>query len=205
MRFLFYRQSVSKLSIANNNRTFAIVLLHSFCTAKVVKIIEMRNLLTKTGEKIQRVVDFFYPPFRNLVTPSLFRYAACGGANVVFDWVLYFVVFNFILQKQMLHLGFVTFSSHIATLLIVFPTTTISGFLLQKYVTFSASELRGRVQLLRYFSVVTANLMINYWGLKLLVDVLHFFPTPSKMILTIITVILSYIFQNKFTFKTKIT
>ena len=163
----------------------------------------MRKLFTKIGYCIQRIIDFFYPPFRRFMPPQLFRYAACGGANVAFDLVLYFVVFNFVLNKQMLHLGFVTFSSHIATLLIVFPITTISGFLLQKYVTFSASELRGRVQLFRYFLVVMTNLMLNYLGLKLFVDVLHFFPTPSKMMITIVTVILSYVFQNKFTFKTK--
>lgn len=163
----------------------------------------MRKLLIKIGDWIRQVVDFFYPPFRRFISPQLFRYAACGGANVVFDWVLYFFVFHFVLQKQMLHLSFVTLSSHIASLAIVFPITNFSGFLLQKYVTFSASELRGRVQLFRYFLVVMANLLINYWGLKLLVDVLHFFPTPSKMLITIVTVILSYIFQNKFTFKIK--
>ncbi|NDV47088.1 GtrA family protein [Paludibacter sp. 221] len=161
----------------------------------------MRKLFTKIGEWLRKVIDFFYPPFRRLMSPQLFRYAACGGANMAFDWVLYFVVFHFVLCKQMLDLGFVTLSSHIASLVIVFPITTLSGFLLQKYVTFSASELRGRVQLFRYFLVVSTNLVLNYLGLKLLVDVLHVFPTPSKMIITIITVILSYVFQNKFTFK----
>jgi putative flippase GtrA len=148
------------------------------------------------------MIDFFYPPFRRFVSLKVFRYAACGGANMVFDWILYFAVFQFVLQKQMLHLGFVTLSSHIASLAIVFPITTFSGFLLQKYVTFAASELRGKVQLMRYFMVVGGNLAVNYFGLKLFVDVMHFFPTPSKMLITVITVVLSYIFQNKFTFRT---
>lgn len=147
------------------------------------------------------MVDFFYPPFRKYMTLQFFRYGVTGVANMAFDWVLYFVTFHFILEKQMLDLGFETLSSHIAAMVIVFPITFTSGFLLQKYVTFSASEIKGRVQVFRYLTVVLANLLINYIGLKLLVDVVGLFPTPSKMIVTIITTIFSYFSQKKFTFK----
>jgi putative flippase GtrA len=121
--------------------------------------------------------------------------------NVVFDWVLYFLTYNFILKYRLIDLGPVTLSPHIATLVIIFPVVTLAGFLLQKYVTFTASDLRGGVQLLRYLTVILINLLINYVGLKMLVDGLDFYPTPSKMIITVITIICSYIGQTKFTFK----
>jgi len=133
---------------------------------------------------------------------QFFRYGVTGVANMAFDWVLYFLTFHFLLQKEMLYLGFVTISSHIAAMFIVFPVTFISGFLLQKYVTFTSSELRGKVQIVRYLSVVVANLLLNYVGLKLLVDFLHIFPTPSKMIVTVVTTLFSYFSQKSFTFKT---
>jgi putative flippase GtrA len=119
----------------------------------------------------------------------------------MFDWVLYFFTYNFILKYRLVDLGAVTLSPHIASLIIIFPVVTFWGFLLQKYVTFTASDLRGRVQLMRYFMVILVNLLINYIGLKIMVDGLGFFPTPSKMIITVVTVICSYIGQNKFTFK----
>lgn len=162
-----------------------------------------RKVLTYIGRKITASVDFFYPPFRNYMSLRLFRYAVTGAANLVFDWVLYFLTFHFLLQKQMLHVGPVTFSSHIAALLLVFPVTFTSGFLLQKYVTFSASEIKGRVQIVRYLSVVMANLLINYLGLKLLVDFMFLYPTPSKMLVTFLTVVFSYMSQKKFTFRIK--
>lgn len=161
----------------------------------------MRKILTQTGLWIQKIIDFTYPPFRKLMPLQLFRYGACGGANVIFDWVLYFFVYNFVLQHQFIYLGFVTLSPHIASLVITFPIITFSGFLLQKYVTFTASNLRGHTQLLRYLMIVLANLLINYVGLKIFVEVLHFYATPSKMIITVITVICSYIGQKKFTFR----
>jgi putative flippase GtrA len=161
----------------------------------------MRKFLIKISSKITELIDFFYPPFSSCISRQVFHYAACGGAVVLLDWVLYFLVYNFVLDKQLLHLKVVTLSPHIATLAVTFPITVLIGFLLQKYVTFTASYLRGHVQLFRYFLVVMANLAINYAGLKLLVDGLHFFPTPSKMIITVFTVIFSYISQEKFTFK----
>jgi putative flippase GtrA len=153
------------------------------------------------GNWIGKCIDFFYPPFRKYMPSQFFRYGVSGVANMVFDWVLFFLVYNFVLKHQMLHLGFVTLSSHIAALFITFPVTFLSGFLLQKYVTFTSSDLRGRVQLFRYLLVVLANLLLNYLGLKILVDLVGFFPTPSKMIVTIFTTMFSYFSQKKFTFR----
>jgi putative flippase GtrA len=42
---------------------------------------------------------------------------------------------------------------------------------------------------------------VNYAGLKLLVDAFGWFPTPSKMMVTIIATFISYFSQKKFTFK----
>jgi putative flippase GtrA len=161
----------------------------------------MRNILIKIGHWIRIVIDFTYPPFRKFMSLQLYRYGVCGASNVLFDWGLYFIVYNFILQYRLVDLGIVTLSPHIFSLIVIFPVTTFSGFLLQKYVTFTASDLRGHVQLLRYLMIVMANLLINYIGLKLFVDGLGFYPTPSKMIITIFTTICSYIGQKKFTFR----
>lgn len=161
----------------------------------------MKNIFEIIGGWITAMIDFFYPPFAKYMTLQFFRYGVSGAANLVFNWVLYFIVFNFILQKQMLHLGFVTFKSHNAAFIITFGVTFFSGFLLQKYVTFTESDLRGRVQLIRYLFVVGINLVINYMALKLLVDVLNFFPTPSNMAISIFTTFFSYFSQKKFTFK----
>ena len=50
---------------------------------------------------ITKIVDFFYRPFRKYVPQQLFRYAACGGGNMVLDWVLYFVFYNFVVGHEL--------------------------------------------------------------------------------------------------------
>lgn len=147
-------------------------------------------------------IDFFYTPFRNHMSLQFFRYGAVGASNLIFDWILYFVIYNFILQKQMLSLGFVTLSSHIASLGIKIPIVLFTGFMLQKYITFSYSELRSRVQLFRYLVVFLVNLTITYIGLKVLVDFFGFYPTPSNMLISIFTIVISYFSQKHYTFRT---
>ena len=163
----------------------------------------MRKVFILTGKFISDIIDFFYPPFRRYFSLQFFRYGVSGAGNMVFDWLLYSFVYNVVLQKQMLNLGLVTLSSPIAALFITFPITLFTGFLLQKYVTFTASEMRGHKQLVRYVLVVALNLVINYTGLKILNGVLGLWPLASKMIITVITTLFSYFSQKKFTFRIK--
>jgi putative flippase GtrA len=131
-----------------------------------------------------------------------YRYAVCGGSNVVLDMVLYFVFYHYVLQKHNLDLGFMVMSAHIATLFIVFPITFLTGFLLNKYITFPDSKIDTTVQFRRYFAVSMGAILLSYVFMKLFVDGLGFYPTPSKLITIVISIIYSYTFQRKFSFKT---
>jgi putative flippase GtrA len=161
----------------------------------------MNKTFETIANAIRTVIDFFYHPFQKYMTLQFFRYGLIGTVNLLFDWVLYFLIYNFVLQHEMLNLGIVTLSSHIAAMTIKMPIVLLSGFLLQKYVTYSSSKLRGRIQLFRYTTVFFINLVINYIGLKILVDRLDFWPTPSNMIVSILTIFISYFSQKYYTFK----
>ena len=150
---------------------------------------------------ITKIIDFFYRPFSKYVSQQLFRYAVCGGGNMVLDWVLYFILYNFVVGHELVYIGSLCLTPHVMTLIIVFPITLFTGFWLNKYVTFTHSSLRGYKQLWRYILIVVVNLLVNYFGLKLLVEVCGIYPTPSKMIITIITVIISFFGQKYFSFK----
>ena len=155
---------------------------------------------------ITKIIDFFYRPFRKYIPQQLFRYAVCGGGNMVLDWVLYFVVYNFVIGHELVYITLslnsqLCLTPHIMSLLIVFPITLLTGFWLNKYITFTQSSLCGYKQLLRYILIVTLNLLINYFGLKLLVEVCGIYPTPSKMIITFITIVISFLGQKYFSFR----
>ena len=52
----------------------------------------MKNIESWIERTLTKVIDFFYPPFRKVMSLELFRYAACGGLNLVLEWVLYLCV-----------------------------------------------------------------------------------------------------------------
>ncbi|HEY9124874.1 MAG TPA: GtrA family protein [Bacteroidales bacterium] len=152
---------------------------------------------------INIIVDWLYRPFKRFVPKETFKYAVCGGANTAFDIFLYFITYNFILQKKIINLKLIAISPHIASFLLVFPITFSTGFLLSKYITFTSSTLRGKTQLLRYGFTVLVCIFLNYILLKLFVEGFGWYPTPSKIATTCLVVIYSYFSQRHFTFKTQ--
>ena len=148
------------------------------------------------------VIDYFYTPFRKFIPLETFRYAATGGFNTALDITLYFICYNFVVDKQVLDLGIVSISPHIAAFLIVFPITFFTGFLFAKFITFTNSPVQGRTQLIRYLISVSGSIFLNYVFLKFLVEFAGLWPTMAKVITTGIVVIYSYFAQKFFTFKT---
>lgn len=164
--------------------------------------------MQKLAQFITKIIDLVYYPFRKLVPEQIFRYAACGGGNMVLDWVLYFLIYNFVIGHELVYIPLpfvnvypICLTPHIATLCIVFPITLLTGFWLNKHVTFTQSSLRSSRQLIRYLLVVGINLAINYFGLKLCVEIWQWYPTPSKMFITLVTIIISFFCQKYFTFR----
>ncbi len=163
----------------------------------------LRSFFIQTGRSISNIIDWFYPPFSKFISLTFFKYGVCGASTMIFDWVLYYITLHFIVKKEVVHLLIIALKPHVATLFITFPISLLIGFLLQKYVTFPSSKLKGKKQLLRYFLIVILNLFINYVGLRILVDYFNLYPTPSKMIITIITIAISYLSQKLFIFKVR--
>lgn len=152
---------------------------------------------------IIETIDFFYQPFRKLMPIQTFRYAACGGGNTLLDIFLYFIAYNFVIKKQVVFiLPFLALKPHIAAFLLSFAISFPTGYLLNRYIVFPGSILRGRIQLFRYFLLVVVCVFLNYIFIKLFVEYFHIFPTVSKILTTVIVVSFSYLTQKNFTFKT---
>jgi putative flippase GtrA len=161
----------------------------------------MRRLHYTIRRTIFAALDIFYPLFRKLMPLQTYHYAACGGSNTLLSLFIYFFSYNFILNKHILHLGFIAFKPHIAALFIAFIITFPIGFYLSMFVVFQGSDLKRRVQLFRYFLVVLGSMTINYICLKIFVEVFGWYPTPSQLLTTVIVICFSYFSQRHFSFK----
>jgi putative flippase GtrA len=168
------------------------------------------------------LIDFFYPPFKRIMPLQTFRYAACGGGNMVLGFLVFTAVFHLIggghltsvgfkvshttidgNDMLMMNLGANAFKVHSFALFCSSTVVFLVGFLLNKYVVFTASNLRGRIQFFRYFLSSLSSFCINYFLLNAMVQYLHFHPVLAQVIVTAIVVTISFFMQQYFTFKVK--
>lgn len=119
------------------------------------------------------------------------------------DILIYYFSYHYLLHEQPVHIAGITIAAHIFAFMISFSISFPIGFALSKYIVFPESNLKGRVQLFRYLVLVSMCIILNYVFLKIFVEALHIFPTPSKILTTALVAIFSYISQRKFTFKVK--
>lgn len=154
---------------------------------------------------VLRFIDFFYPPFSRWMPVHTFRYLVSGCTTAVTGVVVYYIVYNFILRQQHVDLPFPPgmITAPVAALFIESVITFMIGFALNKYLVFTASKLKGRIQLFRYGTVVLTNIMLNFGMMKVMVESFHLYPTIAKGISTVILAVFSYFIQKHFSFRVK--
>lgn len=154
------------------------------------------------AQRISTAIDSLYiKALEPVISRQFFRYGVCGAVNMMLDAIWYFVIFHFVVAQRYIDLDLVVVSPHIASLIIVFPITFTTGFLLNRYVAFQVMAYRSRGQLIRYAISVGGAILLNYVLMKLFVEHCHLWPTPSKVLTTIISSLYSFLAAKYFTFR----
>lgn len=157
------------------------------------------------GKLIRQLLDFFYPLFAKFFDKQTYYYAACGGVNLVSSWVLFYLFYQFLFEKRIFNLAFAAhtyvISAYTLSSMLCFVIAFCLGFVLNKYVVFTESQLVGRVQLFRYAVSAGFSWLGNYLLLKILIEGLQFYPSIANVCSSAFVVLLSYFLQRKYTFK----
>src|SRR5690606_13028069 len=100
---------------------------------------------------IIQIIDFFYfPIFRKFVPLQTFRYAACGVGNALLNLALYWFSYNFMFKGSLYYLlGIIPMNDYIAAFVFALCFTFAVRLLLNAFVVFRGSRLKGRVRLYR--------------------------------------------------------
>jgi putative flippase GtrA len=156
------------------------------------------------AEKISHTIDsLYFSKLEPVISRQLFRYGVCGATNMALDTLWYYVIYHYIVALRYIDLGIIVVSPHIASLIIVFPITFLTGFWLNRHVAFQVTAYRTRGQLIRYALSVIGAILLNYVLMKLFVEHCHIWATPSKMLTTVISSVYSFLSAKYFTFRTK--
>lgn len=153
---------------------------------------------------IGSMIDLLYrAPLSRFISREVLRYGVCGVFNyIVLDAAIYYVVYQYVVgADNYIHLNFVTISPHVFSLLLVFPITFFTGFWLNRYVAFGATESAARSQIVRYGVSILGSIVISYLTLKFLVESLAVWPTFAKVVSSVTTATYSYLMARYFTFR----
>jgi len=179
-------------------------------------------LFTKTRHIIVGIIDFFHRPFARFIPTQTFRYLACGGTNTVLNIFIFSLCLKFIFTQEKLHLfAKVNITADVAAYAVAFCISFPIGFILSRHIVFPESNLHGKIQFFRYILATVTLIVFTYLLIKFFDFLLGFIPhtkdsyevfnfkvawvtlhSIAYTCVTIITAILSYISQRKFTFKT---
>ena len=152
---------------------------------------------------ILALIDFFHPPFKKYISLHNFRYLATGGSTFVLGYLAFYLSFYYLFTTEDVHCIFFTLKRETAALAVDFAVAIPVSFILNKYVVFTHSEVKGYVQLFRFLNLQWINILSNIFLFKFLVEILGIYPTISRLAVSILIAGFSYLYQHYFTFSVK--
>ncbi|TCC92139.1 GtrA family protein [Pedobacter frigiditerrae] len=152
---------------------------------------------------ILAIIDFFHPPLKKYISLHNFRYLATGGSTFVLGYVVYYLSFYHLFKAEEVDVLYFTLKRGTAAMAVDFAVAIPYSFIMNRYVVFTHSEVRGRVQLFRFMNLQFINILLNISLYKFLADVLLIYPTVARFAVQILLAGFSYIYQHYFTFSVK--
>ena len=148
-------------------------------------------------------IDFFHPPFKKYISLHNFRYLVTGGTTFVLGNVVYYLAFYHLFKTEEVDVLFFTLKRGIAAYAVDFAIVIPFSFLINRYVVFTHSEVRGRVQLFRFMNLQFINILLNIFLYKFFADILQVYPTVARFVVGFLIAGFSYLYQHYFTFSVK--
>ncbi|MFI3258755.1 MAG: GtrA family protein [Rikenellaceae bacterium] len=152
---------------------------------------------------LSRLIDpLCLPILARWIGAESIRYFVCGVLNyIVLDASLYYIIYHYVVAEQFIPVSGVVISPHVASLVLVFPITFLTGFWLNRYVAFRVAERPVGWQMVRYALTVVGSIALSYAVLKTLVEVVGVWATPAKVLCSVSVALYSYLMARFFTFR----
>jgi len=139
---------------------------------------------------------------KDFLNNKIIRYFFSAGLATVVDVSVYFVAFNFIYEKQDIHLfDLMVLSAPTGSLILSYTCGLLTNFLITKYLVFTESDLRGIHQLARYVLVAILILLLNYLFMSFLIKILDWYPTFSRIVSALTIGLLSFVIHKFYSFR----
>jgi putative flippase GtrA len=152
---------------------------------------------------IRAFLDFFYPIVSRIFDKTTYYYAVAGSTNLVLGWVLFWVLDHWVIHSKTVELPLFKHPVHSYTVIaaVCGVVSFLFGFLMMRYVVFTESQLKGRIQFFRYGLSALISATVNWLLIKLMVDTFTWNASLCNVFASLVVVTISYFLQRKFSFK----
>ena len=152
---------------------------------------------------IRAFLDLFYPLVSKIFDKTTYYYAVAGSTNLVLGWVLFWVLDHWVINSKTVELPLFEHPVHSYTVIaaVCGVFRFLFGFLMMRYVVFTESQLKGRVQFFRYGLSALISATVNWILIKLMVDTFALNASLCNVFASVGVVTISYFLQRKFSFR----
>ncbi len=152
---------------------------------------------------IRAFLDFFYPIVSRIFDKTTYYYAVAGSTNLVLGWVLFWVLDHWVIHSKTVELPLFKHPVHSYTVIaaVCGVVSFLFGFLMMRYVVFTESQIKGRIQFFRYGLSALISATVNWLLIKLMVDTFTWNASLCNVFASLVVVTISYFLQRKFSFK----
>lgn len=152
---------------------------------------------------IRAFLDLFYPLVSKLMDKTTYYYAAAGSTNLVLGWLIFGLLDLYVFKHNITWLPLFDHPVHSYTIVagICAVFSFLFGFTMMRYVVFTESQLKGRVQFFRYGFSALISATVNWILIKLMVDAFAWNASLCNVFASVVVVTISYFLQRKFSFK----
>ena len=152
---------------------------------------------------LRAFLDIFYPLVSKLMDKTTYYYAVAGSTNLLLGWLMFALLDLYVFQNKIITLPLFDHPVHSYTVVagICAVFSFLFGFTMMRYVVFTESQLKGRVQFFRYGLSALISATVNWILIKLMVDTFAWNATLCNVFASVVVVTISYFLQRKFSFK----
>jgi putative flippase GtrA len=152
---------------------------------------------------IRAFLDFFYPIVSRIFDKTTYYYAVAGSTNLVLGWVLFWVLDHWVIHSKTVELPLFKHpvNSYTVIAAVCGMVSFLFGFMMMRYVVFTESQLKGRIQFFRYGLSALISATVNWLLIKLMVDTFAWNASLCNVFASVVVVTISYFLQRKFSFK----
>lgn len=132
------------------------------------------------------------------------RYFCTAITATSVDVFVYFLAYNFVVQKKDFHLSnVITIGAPTISLMISFCFGLATNFYLTRKFVFIESDLRVRHQFMRYTAVALGALVLNYFLMNFLIKEFQWYPTLARATAAVSIGVISFAVHKTFSFTIK--